>query len=53
MFVGIGFVAILTAAAAARFLRAPELEAADLEALTGQVERLAARLDAVERRRGT
>ncbi len=50
MLVGIGFVAVLTAAAASRFTRASGEDGSQVTALTGQVEDLTARLDAVERR---
>lgn len=50
MLVGIGFVAILTAAAAARFLRAPSEDANELKAVNERLDEVLRRLDAAERR---
>ncbi len=50
MAVGIGFVAILTAAAADRFLRAQRSEARELDRIEAQLDEVLARLDAIEQR---
>ena len=47
MFVGIGFIAILTAAAAERFLRAQQAEQRELEGVEQRLDEIAARLDAM------
>ncbi len=50
MLVGIGFIAILTAAAAERFLRAQRQERTEFERVEKQLETIVARLDAMEQR---
>jgi voltage-gated potassium channel len=50
MFVGIGFIAILTAAAAERFLRAQKTERRELEAVEQRLDEILSRLDAMEGR---
>lgn len=50
MLVGIGFVAILTAAAAERFMRARRAETDELHALHQRLDEIAARLDAMQDR---
>ena len=50
MLVGIGFVAILTAAAADRFLRAQRQEASELRGVHDRLDEIAARLDAMQGR---
>jgi hypothetical protein len=50
MLVGIGFVAILTAAAADRFMRTRHEESADLAAIRQQLDEIARRLDAIQQR---
>lgn len=50
MFVGIGFVAILTAAGAERFTRAQREAERERQDLSGQIEAIGQRLDAIERR---
>ena len=50
MIVGIGFIAILTAAAAGRFLRERKAEAATLEAVQDRLDEVLRRLDAAEQR---
>lgn len=50
MFVGIGFIAILTAAAAERFLRAQRGEQTELEGVERQLAEIVARLDAMKTR---
>jgi hypothetical protein len=51
MLVGIGFVAMLTAAAAERFMRAQRAERRELEGVERRADEIAARLAALERRR--
>ena len=48
MSVGIGFIAILTGAAAERFLRAERAERRELEAIERRLDEIAARLDAMK-----
>lgn len=50
MLVGIGFVAILTAAAADRFMRAQRAERRELESIERRLDEIAQRLDAIDRR---
>jgi len=50
MLVGIGFVAILTAAAAQRFMHVEREERRELEAVERGLAEIARRLDAIERR---
>jgi voltage-gated potassium channel len=50
MLVGIGFVAILTAAAAERITRARREESADLAAVREQLDEITRRLDAMHHR---
>ena len=45
MLVGIGFVAVLTAAAATRFARSQRAEANEIEALHQRLDEIVARLD--------
>lgn len=49
MLVGIGFIAVLTAAAAERFLRAQTDERRELEGVEKRLDEVVARLDAMER----
>jgi len=49
MFVGIGFIAILTAAAAERFMRGQRAEASALGAVEQRLDEVLRRLDAIER----
>jgi voltage-gated potassium channel len=49
MLVGIGFVAILTASAAERFMRAQRAERRELEGVERQLDEVLRRLDAIER----
>lgn len=49
MLAGIGFVAILTAAAAERFLRTEDVATRDFDALHAKLDYLAERLDRIER----
>lgn len=49
MFVGIGFIALLTAAAAERFLRDQRAEQAELEGVERRLDEIIRRLDAMER----
>jgi voltage-gated potassium channel len=49
MFVGIGFIAILTAAAAERFLRAQRAETRELAEVDAKLDEILRRLDAIER----
>lgn len=51
MLVGIGFIAVLTAAAAERFMRAQRAERRELEGVERQLEEVLRRLDAIERSR--
>jgi voltage-gated potassium channel len=51
MFVGIGFIAILTAAAAERFLRVQRQERNALEGVEQRLDEILTRLDAIERKR--
>jgi voltage-gated potassium channel len=51
MIVGIGFVAVLTAAAAERFVRARRADSSELVAVHKRLDEIVARLDAMERRR--
>ena len=51
MFVGIGFIAVLTAAAAERFLRVQREESRELEGVEQRLDEIVARLDSIERRR--
>lgn len=51
MLVGIGFIAILTAAAAERFLRVQRQERADLQRVEQRLDQIVARLDSIERQR--
>ena len=53
MFVGIGFIAILTAAAAERFLREQRAERRELEGVEQRLDEVIARLAAMETREGT
>jgi voltage-gated potassium channel len=48
MFVGIGFIAILTAAAAERFLREQRAERRELEGVEQRLDEILRRLDAME-----
>ena len=48
MLVGIGFIAVITAAAAERFMRGREAEAQRAE-LTERLDEIVRRLDAIER----
>lgn len=48
MFVGIGFIAILTAAAAERFLRSQQAERPELEGVEQRLDEIMRRLDAME-----
>ena len=52
MFVGIGFIAVLTAAAAERFLRVQREERNELEGVEQRLDEILTRLDAIERKRG-
>lgn len=52
MLVGIGFIAILTAAAAGRFLHEQRAETTKLEAVDYRLDEVLLRLDAIERGRG-
>lgn len=49
MFVGIGFIALLTAAAAERFLRDQRAERKELEHVEQRLDEILRRLDAIER----
>ena len=51
MFVGIGFIAVLTAAAAERFLRVQSEERNELEGVEQRLDEILTRLDAIERKR--
>lgn len=51
MFVGIGFIAVLTAAAAERFLRVQREELDELEGVERRLDEILTRLDAIERKR--
>ncbi len=51
MFVGIGFIAVLTAAAAERFLRVQRQERNELEGVEQRLDEILTRLDAIERKR--
>lgn len=51
MFVGIGFIAVLTAAAAERFLRVQREERNELEGVEQRLDEILARMDAIERKR--
>ena len=51
MFVGIGFIAVLTAAAAERFLRVQREERNELEGVEQRLDQILTRLDAIERKR--
>jgi hypothetical protein len=51
MFVGIGFIAVLTAAAAERFLRVQREERNELEGVEQRLDEILTRLDAIERKR--
>jgi voltage-gated potassium channel len=51
MFVGIGFIAVLTAAAAERFLRVQREERSELEGVEQRLDEILTRLDAIERKR--
>jgi voltage-gated potassium channel len=51
MLVGIGFVAVLTAAAAERFLRAQREEHAELRGVEERLDQILQRLEAIEQRR--
>ena len=50
MLVGIGFIAILTAAAAGRFLREQRAETTALEAVEQRLDEVLLRLDAIDRK---
>jgi voltage-gated potassium channel len=50
MLVGIGFIAILTAAAAERFMRARREEARELQAIQERLDEIVNRLDSLDRR---
>lgn len=52
MFVGIGFVAILTAAVAGRFLRTQHEERRELQGVEQQLDEIVRRLDLIERQNG-
>ena len=51
MFVGIGFIAVLTAAAAERFLRVQREERNELEGVEQRLDEILTRLDGIERKR--
>jgi len=51
MFVGIGFIAVLTAAAAERFLRVQRQELNELEGVEQRLDEILTRLDAIQRKR--
>lgn len=51
MFVGIGFIAVLTAAAAERFLRVQREERDELEGVEQRLDEILTRLDAIDRKR--
>jgi voltage-gated potassium channel len=51
MFVGIGFIAILTGAAAERFLREQRAERRELQGIEQRLEEIIRRLDDMEARR--
>ena len=51
MFVGIGFIAILTAAAAERFLREQRDERHELEGVEQRLDEIVLRLDSMEKDR--
>jgi len=51
MFVGIGFIAVLTAAAAERFLRVQREERNELEGVEQRLDEILTRLDAIGRKR--
>jgi voltage-gated potassium channel len=51
MSVGIGFIAVLTAAAAERFLRVQRQERNELEGVEQRLDEILTRLDAIERKR--
>lgn len=50
MVVGIGFIALLTAAAAERFLRSEQAERRELEGIERRLDEILVRLEAIERR---
>ena len=53
MLAGIGFVAVLTAAAAARFMRSSRQAGSELGEVLERLDSIAERLDAIERRQIT